>query len=62
MGPNRVFVMWDNSPYIYDRYDDREIDDSPLQPSGFDHEARETVITDGVAMSYRCYQRRQGGG
>lgn len=53
--------MWDNSPYIYDRFDDRDVDENPMQLPRVDTEARETVITDGVAMSYRCYQRRQDG-
>jgi hypothetical protein len=53
--------MWDNSPYIYDRFDDKDVDENPMQLSQFDSEARDTVITDGVAMSYRSYQRRQGG-
>lgn len=62
MGPNTAFVMWNDSPYIYDRFEDREVDDNPLRPSQLDHEERETVITDGVAMSYRSYQRRKGKG
>ncbi|UPM42852.1 hypothetical protein [Halocatena salina] len=47
-------------PYVYDRFDDTEISDAPAAVSetttGPGHE---TVITDGVAMSFRSYQRRK---
>ncbi|RRJ33676.1 hypothetical protein [Halocatena pleomorpha] len=50
-------------PYVYDRFDDTEISDAPVPVSetsaGMGHE---TVITNGVAMSFRSYQRRKRDG
>ncbi|MFC6963779.1 hypothetical protein [Halocatena marina] len=54
-------MIWNDTPYVYDRFDDSEISDEPVQISESDEEVRETVITDGVAMSYRSYQRRKPG-
>lgn len=52
-------MIWNNTPYVYDRFDDAEISDDPVQFTESDLRGRETVITDGVAMSYRSYQRRK---
>lgn len=52
-------MIWSDTPYVYDRFDDTEISDGPMEFSESDTGVRETVITDGVAMSYRSYQRRK---
>ncbi|WP_330631870.1 hypothetical protein [Halocatena halophila] len=50
-----------DTPYIYDRFDDTELSNESAQPFEPDVTGHETVITDGVAMSYRSYQRRKEG-
>lgn len=51
--------MWDDTPYIYDQFEDSELPNDPMRSKRHDLTSSETVITDGVAMSYRCYQGRQ---
>lgn len=51
-----------DTPYVYDRFDDTEITDAPVALTESSVSGVETVITDGVAMSYRSYQRRKGNG
>lgn len=48
-----------DTPYVYDRFEDTEISDAPVAVSEVSAGGHETVITDGVAMSYRSYQRRK---
>ncbi len=49
-----------DTPYIFDQFEDTELSDEPAQPFEPGVIGHETVITDGVAMSYRSYQRRKG--
>lgn len=51
--------MWDDTPYIYDQFEDSELSTDPMRVWRHDLTSGETVITDGVAMSYRSYQGRQ---
>lgn len=51
-----------DAPYVYDRFEDTEIDDAPMPVPETSTGAHETVITDGVAMSLRSYQRRKRNG
>lgn len=49
-------------PYVYDRFDDTEISDAPALVPEASASQHETVITNGVAMSLRSYQRRKRNG
>lgn len=51
-----------DTPYVYDRFDDTEISDAPVSVPDTSTGGHETVITDGVAMSFRSYQRRKRNG
>jgi len=49
-----------DTPYVFGDYDDSEVSD---QTGDIDEDAGsdvETVIDDGLAMSYRSYRRRRG--
>ena len=56
-------MVRNNSPYVYGEVDDDEVEEEfeAADDPDVDAVARETVIEDGVAMSYRSYQARQDG-
>ncbi|MFC7154568.1 hypothetical protein ACFQPA_03745 [Halomarina halobia] len=51
-------MVWHNTPYRYDDFDDADLDDAP-DPDPVDV-SDETVIVDGSTMTYRSYRRRGG--
>lgn len=55
-------MMRSDTPYVYDSFDDTEISDAPMPVSETNTGGHETVITNGVAMSLRSYQRRKQNG
>ncbi len=49
-----------DTPYVFGDYDDSEVSELTGDVDNEPGPEVETVITDGLAMSYRSYRRRKG--